>query len=668
VLAPYGIDGSERKQDITGFTAQSLTTEYVYMYQILHRLLLALRAYSPIPLLVIGSGILYVFISVGFWSIAGPLLGVVIAAVLTLVGLLYRALRGRGERSPQATPDPLDVRIPIILACTYAVSVLVLFRYNTYARPDLMYVLFGGYTGLIGYQIARGEGRRRIVPQVLVLAFFTYWSSQFLFPAGMWDPDTHYSYVPKIQTMLATHRIPATVPRHAGHLAYGLEFTLVSGLSARISYYLLATLVLCGTVTLLAVLHNVLPSITPRVALYAALLFSIMSWMIGRGMHPNKLNFFYPLILLLGMSAIKVYQSSVETQWEHARWFSIGLVVSPAIVFGHRYSAGATLMFSLLFGVFVGLTRSVLKREYPTVPQGAVVPFVLVYFLQVIGNPVHQGPLLSRISDTILSVVAETNPVVGNVPLGGSGRYSQLPLDVLAVSTAAQTLLFIFAVIGAVWMFRQAEWEFDFVLFWIAGVAVLLVVALLWNSADTAPQRFYSLLGVFGFNICAGVFLYRLEWSRLFSRWSSVNVGPSAVAILLAVLAVTSLASPVADKVTSPVNEDIPHVRQFETHQRVAGDDWTGQYTTNGTLRVVAPENTAPIRETGRVNGVINSTAIGQGTVYVYSELSARSGIISGDSETFGGRTVIFVDPPSVPGDAVVYRNGQTSVYVGDRR
>jgi hypothetical protein len=606
---------------------------------------------------------LYVFISGGFWSIAGPLLGVVIAAVCTLLALVYRMARGRGEETPPPATAPLDIRIPIILACTYIVSILVLLRVHVYTRPNLMYLLFGGYTGLIGYQIARGEGGKRVVPQIFVLAFFTYWSSQLLFPAGMFAPDTYYGYIPTLNAMFTTHQIPAELARYAGHLAYVMEFALVSGLSAQTSYYLLATLVLCGTVTLLAVLHTVLPAVESRVALYAALLFSIMSWMIGRGMHPNKLNFFYPLILLLGISAIRVYQSSPETRWEHGRWFSIGLIVSPAIVFGHRYSAGAALMFILLFGLFSSLTRSILKIEYPSVPQGAVIPFILIYLLQVIGNPLHQTALLSRLSETILSVVAQSNPVVGNNPLGGAGRYSNLALEVLAVSTAAQTLLFVFAVIGAVWMFREAEWEYDFVLFWIAGIAVLLIVALLWNSADTAPQRFYSLLGLFGFNVCAGIFLYRLQWNQVFSSQRSINIGPSVVAILLAVLAITSLASPVADKATSPVNEDIPHFRQFETNQRLAGDDWTEQYATNDTLETVAPDNTAPIRQTGQFSGVLNVTAINPGTAYVYSDLSARTGVISADGATFGSRNVVFVNLSATPDDNTVYQNGQTSVY-----
>lgn len=75
---------------------------------------------------------------------------------------------------------------------------VVLFRVSLHHRPPLMYVLFGGYAGFIAYQIARSGGPAQVIPQIVVLAFFTYWSSQWLFPTGMCAPDIKLRYLPTI--------------------------------------------------------------------------------------------------------------------------------------------------------------------------------------------------------------------------------------------------------------------------------------------------------------------------------------------------------------------------------------------------------------------------------------------------------------------------------------
>lgn len=637
---------------------------------LISRISRVIRQSASVLLLLAGAAALYVFISVGFWSVVGPILGVVIGAVVAIGGTLVGVVRGRNASRASTPHQPLDGRVPIVLASLYVVSIILLFRVHTYQRPTLMYVLFGGYTGIIGYQIARGEAKHRIVPQILVLAFFTYWSSQFLFPAGMYALDTQNGYIPALNGMFETGRVPGYyLSRYAGHLAYVAQFALVGGISAQLAYYLLATLVLCGTVLLIGMLDRALSALVPRVALYGALVFSIMSWMIGRGMHPNKLNFFYPLILLLGIAAFKLYETDALAPSKPWVWLVIGFTVSPAIVFGHRYSAGAALFFLLAFGVFVGLSHTVLKREYSHVPQGSVIPFVFIYVLQVIGNPLHQGALLERITDTLLSVFVQSDSALasagGGITLGGPGRYSELPLNVLLVSTSAQTLLFAFAVIGGVMVFKRSEWEFDYVLFWIGCISVLLVVSLLWNSADTAPQRFYSLLGLFGFNICAGVFLCRVDQQRVFGRVrSAVDIGPSLAAVFLAFLAVTSLASPIADRTTSPVNDEIPHVRQFETNQLNAGQGWQIQYAPEGSHAVIPPSSTLPLVRTGPNSGVVNTRGIARGTLYSYSELSMRTGVIAGDGQSLGGRSLAFVGLPPVPQDATVYTNGETTSFV----
>lgn len=620
-----------------------------------------IRSISPIALLAFGTGTLYLFVSVGFFSLVGPIVGVIIGSVLGIFGLIIAKFYTQQPVKQYSVSEEYNFRIAIILPCLYMVSVVVLFRFHTYDRPDLMYVLFGGYTGIIGYQIATGEPKHRIIPQVVVLGFFTYWSSQFLFPAGMFNPDTNYRYFSAIEHVFETDRIPSSGVIYAGHLGFVAEFALLSGLSIQTAYYSLATLALCVTVPLLGMVDRALPSITPRMCLYAAVVFTVMSWMIGRGMRPNKLNFFYPLILLIGIIVFKLYQSSHELEpW---RWFVIGLVVSPAIIFGHQFSAGAALLFLLVIAAFVVISRSILKWEYQFTGKGAILPFVFIYIIGVIGNPIHQGDLLGRFTGLIASVF-QSDTVVGAG--GGPGRFSQLGVDILITATLSQLVLFSLAVAGSIWLIRQANWDYDFVLFWIGCVSFFLLVSILQNTSDTAPQRFYSLLGLFGFNLCTGALLYVIDQRGKIAIPElsvSINFGRGMVAVFLILLAVTSLASPIADRTNSAVSDDIPHIRHFETHQLNDGNRWAENYVPPDSHRIIAPDSDVSIRPTGKVTGTADLGSIESDTVYLYSQLSRRTGVVTSGGLTLGARNLRFVTVSSEQ-DGRIYTNGQTSGFL----
>lgn len=616
-----------------------------------------LRKYAAVLILAVGLLILYVFVRIEFWSLVGPILGVVVGSLLAVLGTLRNTVKGSNPTRERGEPDSLDVRIPVILAGAYVVSIFTLFRTVNYQRPVAFYVLFGGYAGVIGYQIARGEHQVRIIPQILVLAFFTFWSSQLLFPAGIYGPDTHYRYIPAIEATLSTGHIPASETIYMGHLGYVAEFGLLSGLSIQTAYFFLATLVLTGTVMLLASIDRVLPAISTQIALYAALVFSITSWMLGRGMHPNKLNFFYPLILLLGIATIQIFRSREEPSSSAIPWIIVVVAVSPAIIFGHQFSAGAALVFLVVLGAFSVLCQTLLSGQYAIIPKRSVGLIAAAYLFAVLGNPLHQGPLLFRFSELILSVVQSGNSS------GGPGQFSSLQPNVLFASTTAQALLFALSILGAVWIFRKKEWEFDLVLFWLGSISVLLVVSVLQNSADTSPQRFYSLLTLFGFNISTGAFLYYLTKQDLALDSISINISYSVIAVIIATLAVTSLASPIADRATSPVSDEMPHFQQFDTHQLNEGNEWAEQYITGDENRIVPPDGTVPIQRTGQVTGVANVSHLERGELYVYSDLAKRTGVMTSVGLTLGGRTFVFVGSPAVPTDERIYANGQTRVY-----
>lgn len=636
------------------------------MGKFVHTLLSPLRAYSAMLLFIIGIVLSYLFVSIQFWSIVGPIFGVVIGTLIMIIGSIYFYFHPSEKDNQVSKYNLMDIRFPVILTSLYVIGLIVLLRSVNYHRPPSLYILFGGYTAIIGYQIARGEPRQRIVPQMIVLAFFIYWSSQFLFPAGMYGPDTVNVYIPSIQSTVVSGELQSELARYGGHLGYVTIFNLIGGLSIRQSYFLLATFLLVGTVMIISIIDNVFPQISQSVAMYAALIFCTSSWMLGRGMHPNKLNFFYALTLLLGLSAFKIYQAQNLRSTTTKAWFVIGFIIGPAITFGHRFSAGAALVFLFSIGVYAILSRTVLAQEYKWVPYGPVLPFIGVYVLQIIGNPLHQGPLLNRLLALVFSII-ESNEMASQttVSSGGPGRYSsQVPLETLLVSTSAQTLLFLLAVIGAIWIFRQSEWEYDFLIFWMGIVSVLLIVSLINNSADVQPHRFYALLVLFGFNVCAGVVLYRLSNITLLdTNHISVEFGSSTVAIIFGIFAITSLASPIADTVTSPVGDNIPHYRQFETNQQIQGEQWVDEYSQTA-IEITRPGTDVPIEQISPTRGEVNLSSYDSGTVISYSYLSNRTGVISRDGLALGGRVFIFVDSPQKIDDNQVYTNGESEVFI----
>jgi hypothetical protein len=475
----------------------------------------------------------------------------------------------------------------------------------------------------------------------------------------MYAIDTYYSYIPQIEEILIMGYY-ANIGAYTGHLIHTSLFAGLTGLSSQTAYFVLATSLLTGTIFILSILDRALSVLSKDAALFAALIFSISSWTIGRGMHPNKLNYFYPLIVLFGVISIQLYKSSRVPISMIRRWFIAGVLTIPAVVFGHRFSAGAALLFLFAIFGYAVIARQLLADEYDIVSRGFLAPFVAVYFLAVIGNPLHQGPLAGRLSSLITSIVIPAEQGGGS---GGPGRFSELAIDVLVASTAAQTFIFALAVIGSIWMFQRRKWEYDLVLFWLVCLGALLAVALLRNSVDTAPQRFYGVLMLFGFNIAIAV-AFDVARRRKLSIFGNTSLNWSRLVVsgLVVLLAVSSLASPVAERATSPVSDEIPDIRQFDTDSITQGDQWSDQYATDES-RIVAPTSEVPIDRTSASQGVANRTAIDAETLIVYSEWSHRRGVGIAGGLTIGGRTYVFVPSPERPSDERIYENGGTAAF-----
>lgn len=614
----------------------------------LHRVSRAIRYYAAVPVTVLCLAALTLFVVIGFRSILGPILG---ASIGALIGVFVLHIRPLEVGEPTVEKTLPDYRIPGIVSSLYVVMLIFSYRHSLHERPAIHYLIFGAFAAYVAYEIALGARHRRVLPQLLILTFFTYWSVQFAFPLGMFNADARGSYLPEILTALDTGTIETTFGT-LGHMVHALEVILITGLSPRIGYFLLAVLLLTSTLLLLGIIDRILPVISRQTALYAALFFGCSAWTLGRGFEPSKLSFFYGLTVLLGFVVITQYS---ESSTRRKQWLLIGIPIVPTIVYGHRFSAGAAMVFVVALAAFLFVASEWSWSGYERVSVGSLIAFAAAYTISVIGLPLHRGPLLDRMAGLLISVLAPATSSQGS----GPGRYSEIGMELLLVSTAGEAILFCLGVLGVILVFRRGEWEFDIIIFWMAVVSSLLITSLLFNAADVPPQRFYALLGLFGLNIFAGVALFWLV------RSESQLVTPHTVGVIVFAFAVLSLGSPVASMHLSLVSDDVPHNRLYETSKIDTGQEWTEEYQINSTdtLEAVPPGNDLPIRRLSTHRAEINVSDIRRGTLYLYSEEATRTGVRIGGGPNLGGRTYLFLYLTPPTNHSKVYSNSDSTAY-----
>ncbi|EMA13963.1 hypothetical protein [Haloarcula marismortui] len=594
------------------------------------------------------------FTSLGFLSLIGPILGATVGGILALLFLHVWPFFSDEGSSEAATWSPPDYRVAAIITSLYVTSLLWVYRGALYERPTVHYVLFGGFAAYIGYEIGTGATHRRVLPQILILVFFTYWSTQLSFPKGMFNADTRGAYLPIITDALASSQVEGPI-QYLGHLVYATETILVTGLSAQTGYFLLAVLLLTGTVLIIGILDRIFPAISPPTALYASLFFSCSAWTLSRGFRPSKLAFFYGTTLLLGFVVVVQY-----SDWSIARrrWLIIGLFVGPTLILGHRFSAGAALVFVVAISAFFCLASFWPWSRYKRVNIFSIFAFSGAYTLANVGTPVHQRPLLTRLTGLLTSVFVQTTETGGSG--GGPGRYSALAIDLLLLSTSSQAILFCFGVLGAAIAIRRVEWEFDLGIFWMGALSMLLLISLVFNAADVQPQRFYALLGLFGLNVFAGVALVWLIRTDI--RWLS----PHTAGAVLFAFAVLSLASPVASLTLSPVGDEIPHIRLYETEQLDSSQRWVTEYQGDKStlLDMNPPHSEVPVQRTGTFSARVNVSGIPAGHRYGYSDTATETGVRIGGGLGIGDREYVFLEFNQPLDHGTIYSNGDTSFHV----
>lgn len=614
----------------------------------------AFRSYSAHILLVVSIGVLGIVYLLGLRPFIGIAVGVFAGSLLAVILKLDFDITNYRSNPP-------DWRIGWSIVALYVTATIVIYRPVLRTRPVAQYLLFGVVAGSLAYQIYRGQNSRHIVPQLLIFAFITYWSSQFAFPVGIQGPDT-FAFVPASQRIAQLGHLPPQIIYRSTplHLLYVAESTIVTNGSVQLNYYLGSIASLLIAVMLVATLSEIVPGLNRRTALFASLVFATSGFTLQRGMYPTKLNFFKPLILIGIYAAYLSAQSRVQSR----RFLLLLLVSSLALVFGHTYSMGITMVIVGALFVFSFVIRLTRGLDYSDrVPSGSMVPVAMILVLILFGYALTgKTGIIGRLQGILFSVIAPlTQSAVDTAGGSSGGRYAELSLSILLFSTLGQALLFGLGVLGGLVMIRRREWGYDSILFWIVGGVSLIGFSLLFNAVDIPTPRIYTLLVMFGLNISLVVGVYSLAKIPR-QEFQAIVAG-----LLMAIFAISALASPVAGVTMSPVGDEIPHFRNYKTNQDAEAQIWGSSYLPESAYRMQRATTTSPLLpgiDTRTANLKIDS--IKDGRTYEYTELAKDTGLILSTSSTgLGGRRFVFVSlPNSTQTDNVIYQNGESQVYI----
>jgi hypothetical protein len=474
----------------------------------------------------------------------------------------------------------------------------------------------------------------------------------------MYSPDTNNTYLPLINRAIEIGWFSEGFA-YLGHMVYVSEFILIGDIKSNNAYYLLATIVLALTTVIISSIHKFLQSISESIAQYSALIFASTSWILDRGLHPGKLNYFYILIILTAMIALRLKREKHTQQ----RWVICGLLIMPAMIYGHRFSAGALTIILSGIGLLLLISLRVSPYEYIDENRMVILLFIVIYIISVVGHPLHQGPLLGRLSG-LISPFFESQSGGGST--AGPGRYSAISIQMLITSTVSQAILFCLAMIGILYSLPKRKWDLDVLTTITSLVISLILYGLVVNTKDLQPQRFYGILVVFGFNIFAGIALEYMEKIKFGIR--SLNI-PSSIIIgaLVFTFVVFSTASPVAGMHLSIFGDDIPHYREYETKQLENTVSWTQSRIPNEPKQAVGPGTDFSIEQTSPIYGKLNFSRTSQNRPYMYSEVANNTGLITGGGKNIGGQDIVFVPPPQRKSDNLIYNSGSSTVYIYKR-
>jgi Dolichyl-phosphate-mannose-protein mannosyltransferase len=598
-------------------------------------------------------------------------------------------LATRQRKATEVTQDaaPLSdvmrkriLRIATVLFFLFTAGSLLTLRSELYGKPAAYFALVAASAGMVALRIALLESTKEVrstLAMIILVALNFFGSDQLVFPLGIGggDGSTHLHFL--VDPIVRSGFIPptdpcglfyGTFPTH--HIFVAMGSILMSVDPTRV-YYGFGTFAM----TLLVPVEFLIGRSVfgTRVGLFAALLLSGSSYFIYWASHAAPTSY--------GLSLIGLILFALVTMLErpNSRLILVAGLFALALVLVHPYS---TVIFGiLLVGLVVGqvLARRAVPRPWPWGTRIVSVSFLytlLIYWSNFSCLMTKSFQLTAQYYQLLTSEA--------QFPSGGI--YNRLPLSLLFVNTAGDSILQFLVIIG---FFLVLAYGVTPKMMMIVGPTLILflvsIVGLVFPLTWLNPNRIYAFLEAIGFAPLAA-FAVRafIGYERRPPRGRLLfRVG--LVGVVVAVFMFASPASTIAGFETSVFVGGQPFVKLYETPPEVASATWLCGYVagpvTVNVSRSMFAEDRFDVRECvllhGGSNGylpirpdrVVDPLALRPGALIWFSRYDKSPGFFRQlvGPNVFGSGLVERLSPSgdtTLGIDNRLYDNGAVQVYL----
>ena len=455
----------------------------------------------------------------------------------------------------------------ILFFVFYGLSFLTLLQ-GFYTKTVWYYVFISLCAGIIATEIlfvkTKTQGTINLIKSFLLVLNITL-SNQILFPYGISLPDLGYhlhllfsivnnGYVPQIggYEYFPCHHILAAAN------------ILICGSDPKMTYLYLGGFVVCLGMLFVFLIGKEFVNL--QFGLFAALIYSLLDYLIMYGSHPVHQAYNYFLSIVLFAVILYIYK---KRDWRFTAFYPI-LVTT--MVFTHHYSA-MIILIVLASLIVVEIVQRIKESDYKFKFLGLVQIYVVILFAQWMYYSNMMGSftgILEAYSDAFAkgaeSVITAT-------------AYDQLPIRTLFLNTLGSSILIVLSVIGFLYFFKKRSFFNKVIMMAMVILTILLGIGVVLAVPQLLPDRLYSFLQLFGlvFLGSAGV-IWILNNIKL--EYNKLKLIP--VIVLIMCLSFFSLSSTIAGFETSLfVGEETAYYKLYGSPQESYFNQWKASNIVN---------------------------------------------------------------------------------------
>ncbi|RDZ39421.1 hypothetical protein C5B91_20225 [Haloferax sp. Atlit-10N] len=459
-------------------------------------------------------------------------------------------------------------------------------------------------------------------------------TAQIPYEAGVWEPDTYYTHVGLIQSILTQNGFDPI-----GRLFFPLHHVLVaeaslfSGLSAFWTYVVVATIIYSGICVISFLLAR--RFVNSKAAGIAAMVPAVADYGNFTLTHPGKMTFGYG-ILLVALVCLYIYDRNQRVEAAVLTFLAMF-----AMVIIHPFSGAVMWMILIVLSLVSG------RRAFGL---PAVVYSILFWGYFVTAAHPHWTRFIGAAVIDVMDVVTAT----GEESVQGASRFATLSFDLVFQMFGQAVLLF-----GAVWGGLYILNKYDRLLRFREPIAIttltlgVAAVGSVVNVSYILPQRWYLLGYLFGINVLFGLAISRLEKPQI-----------AVAAIFL--LAILAPASAIAG-FSSAMFYDDPYFKSYGTAEEIEAQPWIDGYADGELYGPHGVMYSAQSRESQlyRPSGGLQTTAITEDDLLIYDREYERTGfIVSGTGMQVGDRDYLYPQERGLASNlSKIYENGEIGMY-----